>query len=108
MATIELSQTWLKQIKGRYKDLKITDVRIRLKDEEKLKGIASITLDECFVIHDIKVIDGKDGLFVSMPNKKHADGERRDIAHPIKTETREYVKEEVLAAYKQALETSAE
>lgn len=88
--------------------MKITDVRIRLKDEEKLKGIASITIDECFVVHDIKVIDGKDGLFVSMPSKKHADGEHRDIAHPIKTETREYIKTEVLAAYNQALETKAE
>ncbi|MBQ8909289.1 MAG: septation regulator SpoVG [Clostridia bacterium] len=88
--------------------MKITDVRIRLKDEEKLKGIASITIDECFVVHDIKVIDGKDGLFVSMPSKKHVDGEHRDIAHPIKTETREYIKAEVLAAYNQALETKAE
>ena len=88
--------------------MKITDVRIRLKDEEKLKGIASITIDECFVVHDVKIINGKDGLFISMPSKKSAEGEHRDIAHPIKTETREYIKNEVLAAYNQALETKAE
>ena len=89
---------------GRYRHLKITDVRIRLKDEEKLKGIASITIDECFVVHDIKVINGKDGLFVSMPSKKNADGEHRDIAHPIKTETREELKNIVLEAYAKAVE----
>ncbi len=84
--------------------MKITDVRIRLKDEEKLKGIASITIDECFVVHDIKVIDGKDGLFVSMPNKKNAEGVHKDIAHPIKTETRMELQAIVLEAYKKALE----
>ena len=94
--------------KGRYKHLKITDVRIRIKDEEKLKGIASITFDECFVVHDIKVIAGKDGLFISMPNKKKPDGDHKDIAHPIKTETREMIKEAVLTAYNQALETQPE
>ena len=91
-------------LKGRYKDLKITDVRIRLKDESKLKGVASITIDECFVIHDIKVIEGKDGLFVSMPSKKTANGEHKDIAHPINTETRETIKNAVLEAYNKALE----
>lgn len=84
--------------------MKITDVRIRLKDETKLKGIASITIDECFVVHDIKIIDGKDGLFVSMPSKKNAEGVHKDIAHPIKTETREELKTAVLEAYKVALE----
>ncbi len=84
--------------------MKITDVRIRLKDETKLKGVASITVDECFVIHDIKVIEGKDGLFISMPNKKTANGEHKDIAHPINTETREMIKNAVLDAYNKALE----
>lgn len=88
--------------------MKITDVRIRIKDEEKLKGIASITFDECFVVHDIKVIDGKDGLFISMPNKKNAAGEHKDICHPILTETRTMIKEAVLNAYNQALETQPE
>ena len=88
--------------------MKITDVRIRLKDEEKLKGIAEITIDECFVVHDIKVIAGRDGLFISMPNKKKANGEHTDIAHPIKTETREEIKTIVLNAYNKALEEKAE
>ncbi|MBO5395142.1 MAG: septation regulator SpoVG [Clostridia bacterium] len=88
--------------------MKITDVRIRLKDEEKLKGIASITIDECFVVHDVKVINGKDGLFISMPCKKSAEGEHRDIAHPIKTETREEIKTAVLDAYNRAVETKSE
>ena len=88
--------------------MKITDVRIRLKDEEKLKGIASITFDECFVVHDIKVINGKDGLFVSMPNRKNADGSHKDIAHPIVTETRNMIKDAVLEAYNKALSEKAE
>ena len=86
--------------------MKITDVRLRLKDEEKLKAVASITIDECFVVHDIKVIDGKDGLFVSMPSKKYAEGQHKDIAHPIKTETREELQKTVLDAYNKALEES--
>lgn len=89
---------------GRYKNLKITDVRLRLKDEAKLKAVASITFDECFVVHDIKVIDGKDGLFVSMPSKKNAEGVHKDIAHPIKTETREEIQNTVLEAYNKAVE----
>lgn len=84
--------------------MKITDVRVRLKDEAKLKGIASITIDECFVVHDIKVIAGKEGLFISMPSKKTAEGEHKDIAHPINTETREEIKNAVLNAYNQAVE----
>ena len=88
--------------------MKITDVRIRLKDEEKLKGIASITFDECFVVHDIKVIAGKDGLFVSMPSKKNADGTHKDIAHPIVTEVRNEIKDAVLDAYNKALSQKAE
>ena len=83
--------------------MKITDVRIRLKDEPKWKAVASVTFDECFVVHDIKVIDGKDGLFVSMPNKKNADGGHKDICHPIVTETRNAIKEAVVEAYKKAL-----
>ena len=88
--------------------MKITDVRMRLKDETKLKGIASITFDECFVIHDIKVIEGKDGLFISMPSKKTADGQLKDIAHPINTETREAIKDAVLEAYNKALAEKSE
>ncbi len=76
---------------------------MRLKEESKLKGIASITIDECFVVHDIKVIEGRDGLFIQMPNKKTADGQHKDIAHPINTETRETIKNIVLEAYNKAL-----
>ena len=88
--------------------MKITDVRIRLKDEAKLKGVASITIDECFVVHDIKVIAGKEGLFISMPSKKTADGEHKDIAHTINTQTREEIKTAVLSAYEKALAEKSE
>ena len=88
--------------------MKITDVRMRLKDETKFKGVASITIDDCFVVHDIKVIDGKDGLFISMPSKKTAEGEHKDIAHPINTETREEIKNAVLSAYEKALSSQSE
>lgn len=91
--------------------MKITDVRIRLvtKEDSKLKAVASITIDECFVVHDIKVIEGKEGFFISMPSKKTPDGEYRDIVHPINTETREKIIEEVLKAYeKSEKEGSAE
>lgn len=84
--------------------MKITDVRLRLKDEPKLKAIASITIDECFVVHDVKVIEGQGGLFVSMPTKKNADGQHKDIAHPIKQETREEIQNIVLDAYNKALQ----
>lgn len=82
--------------------MKISDVRVRLvqKDSGKLKAVASITIDECFVIHDIKVIDGNDGFFVAMPSRKTSDGEFKDIAHPINTETRQQVIDAVLDAFK--------
>lgn len=81
--------------------MKITDVRIRIvaKDDSKLKAVASITIDDCFVIHDIKIIEGKDDLFVAMPSRKTSDGEYKDIAHPIKTETRTEIRDVILKAY---------
>lgn len=81
--------------------LNITDVRIRLvkKDGNKLKAVASITLDDSFVIHDIKVIEGTDGYFIAMPSRKTNDGEYKDIAHPINTETRERLKRTILSAF---------
>ena len=80
--------------------MQVTDVRIRKVDKEgKMKAIVSITFDNEFVIHDIKVIEGEKGLFIAMPSRKTADGEYRDIAHPIKTETRTYIQTEVLKAY---------
>lgn len=82
--------------------MKISDVRVRLvkKDDSKLKAVASITFDDCFVIHDIKVIDGTDGYFVAMPSRKTSDGEYKDIAHPINSETRQTVIDAVLEAFK--------
>lgn len=82
--------------------MKISDVRVRLvqKDSGKLKAVASITIDDCFVIHDIKVIDGNDGFFVAMPSRKTSEGEFKDIAHPINTETRQQVIDAVLEAFK--------
>ncbi len=83
--------------------MKVTDVRVRKIDGEgKLRAVVSITLDDVFVIHDIKVIDGDTGLFIAMPSKKATNGMFRDIAHPINTETREYLKETIIGAYNNA------
>ena len=73
-------------------------------DDSKLKAVASVTLDNCFVVHDIKIIDGTDGLFIAMPSRKTSDGEFKDIAHPLNTETREALKNAILNAYADALE----
>ena len=81
--------------------MKISDIRIRLvtKEDSKLKAVASITIDECFVVHDIKVIEGNEGYFIAMPSRKTGDGEYKDVAHPIKQETREEIIKSVIAAY---------
>ena len=82
----------------------ITDVWVRkIEKEGKLKAIVSITLDNEFVVHDIKVIEGDKGLFIAMPSKKSADGEFRDIAHPINSSTREMIQSTILDKYKQSL-----
>ena len=84
--------------------MKITDVRIRrIASSGKKKAVASITIDGVFVVHDIKVIEGEKGLFVAMPSKKTADGEYRDIAHPINTETRSMMEEMILQKYREDL-----
>ncbi len=89
--------------------LKITDIRVRLvNNNEKLKAVASITIDDELVVHDIKVINGKDGYFLSMPSKKTEDGKFKDIVHPIKTEVRESLKEQIMAAYEKALASEQE
>lgn len=82
--------------------MKITDVRIRLmeKGDLKLKAIASVTIDDCIAIHDIKIVDGTDGYFVSMPSRKSSRGEYRDIVHPINSETRAELTNAVIEAYK--------
>ena len=74
-------------------------MRVRLVSDEKLKAVASITIDECFVVHDIKIIEGNQGLFISMPNRKTPEGEYKDIVHPINTATREELKKTILDAY---------
>ena len=83
--------------------MKITDIRIRLiqNEESKLKAVASITIDECFVVHDIKVLEGNQGYFVSLPTRKTPEGEYKDIAHPINTPTREEINKLVLAKYEE-------
>ena len=83
----------------------ITDVRIRkIASEGKMKAIVSITFDNEFVVHDIKVIEGQNGLFIAMPSRKTPDGEFKDIAHPINTDTREKIQSSILKAYQDAVE----
>lgn len=85
--------------------MQITDVRVRkITKEGKMKAIVSITLDNEFVVHDIKVIEGEKGLFIAMPSKKATDGEYRDIAHPINSTTREMLQRTILDSYEKALE----
>jgi len=84
--------------------MEITDVRVRkITKEGKMKAVVSITLDDVFVVHDIKVIEGDKGLFIAMPSKKSSDGEYRDIAHPINAKTRETIQQMILDAYEKAL-----
>lgn len=84
--------------------MNITDVRVRkIAKEGKMKAIVSITIDNEFVIHDIKVIEGEKGMFIAMPSKKAADGEYRDIAHPINSDTRDQIQRIILERYEQAL-----
>lgn len=88
--------------------MRITDVRVRkIAKEGKMKAIVSITIDDEFVVHDIKVIEGDKGLFIAMPSKKATDGEYRDIAHPISQTTRENIQEIILESYARALEDPA-
>lgn len=86
--------------------MQITDVRVRkITKEGKMKAVVSITLDDEFVVHDIKVIEGEKGLFIAMPSKKSADGEHRDIAHPISSSVRERIQRTILESYQRAMET---
>ena len=80
--------------------MQITDVRIRKVEKEgKMRAVVSITIDDEFVVHDIKVIEGEKGLFIAMPSRKAMDGEYRDIAHPINSETRERIQQIILEQY---------
>ena len=85
--------------------MNISDVRVRLiqKQDSKLKAIVSITIDDCFVIHDLKIIEGEDGYFIAMPSRKTSSGEYKDIAHPINTETRVELANALLEAFKNEL-----
>ncbi|RPJ94639.1 septation protein SpoVG [Rummeliibacillus sp. TYF005] len=89
--------------------MEVTDVRLRrVETDGRMRAIASITLDNEFVVHDIRVIDGNAGLFVAMPSKRTPDGEFRDIAHPINSGTRSKIQESVLAAYSDSEEAVVE
>ena len=84
--------------------MQITDVRIRKVEKEgKMKAVVSITIDEEFVVHDSKVIEGDKGLFIAMPSRKAADGEYRDIAHPINSDTRERIQTLILQKYQETM-----
>lgn len=84
--------------------MEITDVRVRkVTKEGKMKAVVSITIDDEFVVHDIKVIEGEKGLFIAMPSRKAVDGEYRDIAHPINSTTRDRIQNLILDAYEKAL-----
>jgi stage V sporulation protein G len=80
--------------------MKITDVRIFPVEEDRLKAYVTITLDGCFVVRDLKVVRGNGGLFVAMPAKRRKDGSFKDIAHPLNTETRAWMEEMILEAYR--------
>lgn len=84
--------------------MQITDVRVRMVAKEgKMKAIVSMTLDNEFVVHDIKVIEGEKGLFIAMPSRKSADGEYRDIAHPINSDTRDKIQSVILEKYRNVM-----
>ena len=89
--------------------MQITDVRVRkVAKEGKMRAVVSITIDDVFVVHDIKVIEGEKGLFIAMPSKKATDGEYRDIAHPINSSTRENLQRVILESYEKALDEPEE
>ena len=87
--------------------MQITDVRVRkVTKEGKMRAVVSITIDDVFVVHDIKVIEGEKGLFIAMPSRKAADGEYRDIAHPINSETRDKIQSLILEKYQEVASES--
>jgi len=84
--------------------MEITEVRVFPKEEERLKAYVTITFDNCFVVRDLKVINGNNGLFVAMPSKKRKDGTFRDMAHPLNNETRKMIETKVLDEYRRIME----
>jgi len=88
--------------------MQITDVRIRLfPDDNKLKAIASVTFDDEFVVHDIKIINGLNGMFIAMPSRKVGENEYRDVAHPLTIETRNTIKEAIFTKYYELINSGA-
>ena len=87
--------------------MNITEVRVRLvkKDDGKLKAVASVTIDNCFVVHDVEVLEGNEDYFIAMPSKKTPEGEYKDIVHPLNTETREMIKKAVLDEFEKVKAT---
>ncbi|HWR82533.1 MAG TPA: septation regulator SpoVG [Candidatus Deferrimicrobium sp.] len=83
--------------------MKITEVRITLRDEERLRGFANVTFDDCFVVRGMKIIKGNSGYFVAMPNRKRPDGSYQDVAHPVNKDMRKQIEETVLEAYENEL-----
>ncbi len=91
--------------------MNITNIRVRLvnaSEGSKLRAVASITIDECFVVHDIKIVEGAEGMFLAMPSRKTPSGEFKDIAHPLNTETRERLLKEILKVYEEEKKTPKE
>ena len=88
--------------------MKITEVKVFAVNEDRLKAYVSITIDNCFVIRDLKVIQGTNGLFVAMPSKKRKDGQFRDIAHPLNQETRNMIEDAVFDAFENELKSMGE
>ena len=88
--------------------VEITEVRISLKEDDKLKAFASVTFDDCFVVRGLKIIAGNGGMFVAMPSRKKPDGTYQDIAHPINNEMRRLIEDKVLAAYENELKMKGE
>lgn len=83
--------------------MRITEVKIFPVNEERLKAYVTITIEDCFVVRDLKVIRGNDGLFVAMPSKKRKDGQFKDIAHPLNQETRDMIEQAVFDAYEKEI-----
>ena len=89
--------------------MQITDVRVRkVNSEGKMKAVVSVTFDNQFVVHDIKVIDGQNGTFIAMPSRRTPDGEFKDIAHPINSETREMIQKAILEEFEKAVAEDSE
>jgi stage V sporulation protein G len=88
--------------------MKITEVKIYPVNEERLKAYVTITIDECFVVRDLKIIRGNEGLFVAMPSKKRKDGQFKDIAHPLNQETRAHMEQAIFDAYEKEVRSMGE